>query len=247
MSKKEEHLKLCEKLLKNNKELFFENLINLAYKDKDDSKLEKFKKLGLECRAKNGDADKIPLSYALYGLLWGENTPCNINSNTLFGSENISYDGDHLNTSRNYKKDINEYICELEKLGNFMPCPKIRKRSKLTLNQARNNYLQDRFDLYLKEIMKYYYNKKTEHIEFRKILEDNGEYFRLFGKGENGFKNFIEKNYLQNYINDYENILKNNYRIKEEDICSLNDVKTIEKKIEERGSKMYEELSKNQM
>ena len=126
-----------------------------------------------------------------------------------------------------------------------MPCPKIRKRSKLTLNQARNNYLQDRFDLYLKEIMKYYYNKKTEHIEFRKILEDNGEYFRLFGKGENGFKNFIEKNYLQNYINDYENILKNNYRIKEEDICSLNDVKTIEKKIEERGTKMYEELSKN--
>lgn len=256
MSKKEEYIEKCQELLKNNKDLFNNSLIVLAYPFQEgDSELQKFIKLKLECRSKNGDADKIPLSYALYGLLWGKDNPCNINAITLIGNENIKYDGDHLNTSRKYKKDTNKYICELEKLGNFMPCPKIKIRYNLTLNQARNIYLQDKFDLYLREVRNYYYSgeenefngEKTENKNdnkkiFREILEDNAEYFKLFGKGENGFRSFIENNYLQDYINEYENKLK----IKDEDISQLNDIKIIKEKIDTRGNRMYN-LLKNQI
>ena len=143
--------------------------------------------------------------------------------------ETYIYSGETLNTKgriySKYKKIINDEK-ELKKieetfsnnyltLGNFIPFPKVKKHS---LNNAKNQSYADQFDLYLNDIKKFYI-EKTNHYLFKNnkdakkddfnydigcssffsnILKENIEYFKRF----KSFNNYIDKNFLQDYIDN---------------------------------------------
>lgn len=169
-----------------------------------------------------GDADRIPISYSIYYLLWKdildlESNQLNGKANTKF--EEIEFNGDTLNTRDFILSVDNKYLFDMckdidkneiletvdlvedfrikyETLGNFMPMPE-------GLNQKRGKPLQDRFDMYLYEVKKFYEN---EYNYFGKLetlgeeLKRKENYFKGFGS----FKNYIEQNYLQDFVeSDY--------------------------------------------
>lgn len=169
-----------------------------------------------------GDADRIPISYSIYYLLWKD--ILDLESNQLNGKANtkceeIEFNGDTLNTRDFILSVDNKYLFDMckdidkneiletvdlvedfrikyETLGNFMPMPE-------GLNQKRGKPLQDRFDMYLYEVKKFYEN---EYNYFGKLetlgeeLKRKENYFKGFGS----FKNYIEQNYLQDFVeSDY--------------------------------------------
>lgn len=167
-----------------------------------------------------GDADRIAISYSIYYLLWKdildlESNQLNGKANTKF--EGIEFNGDTLNTRDFILSVDNKYLFDMckdidkneiletvdlvedfrikyETLGNFMPMPE-------GLNQKRGKPLQDRFDMYLYEVKKFYEN---EYNYFGKLetlgeeLKRKENYFKGFGS----FKNYIEQNYLQDFVED---------------------------------------------
>lgn len=167
-----------------------------------------------------GDADRIAISYSIYYLLWKdildlESNQLNGKANTKF--EEIEFNGDTLNTRDFILSVDNKYLFDMckdidkneiletvdlaedfrikyETLGNFMPMPE-------GLNQKRGKPLQDRFDMYLYEVKKFYEN---EYNYFGKLetlgeeLKRKENYFKGFGS----FKNYIEQNYLQDFVED---------------------------------------------
>lgn len=191
-----------------------------------------------------GDADRIPISYSIYYLLWKdildlESNQLNGKANTKF--EEIEFNGDTLNTRDFILSVDNKYLFDMckdidkneiletvdlvedfrikyETLGNFMPMPE-------GLNQKRGKPLQDRFDMYLYEVKKFYEN---EYNYFGKLetlgeeLKRKENYFKGFGS----FKNYIEQNYLQDFVED-------DYTIKDLSINSEEAYKQDENNIQE--------------
>lgn len=179
-----------------------------------------------------GDADRTQFVYAVYYLLWKESLKEKIDIEFVedkinriflkFEGKEIECSGDTINTRdticslSNYKlvnnlkkrDDLNEIINIAEEfrwyyetLGNFMPMP---VNDNYSLNKTRNSVLGDQFDLYLKEVQKFYKNnfEVCENDFFHEALVENVEYFKLFGKGNEGFENYLNNNYLMNYYDN---------------------------------------------
>lgn len=221
-----------------------------------------------------GDADRIAISYSIYYLLWKD--ILDLESNQLKGKANtkfegIEFNGDTLNTRDFILSVDNKYLFDMckdidkneiletvdlvedfrikyETLGNFMPMPE-------GLNQKRGKPLQDRFDMYLYEVKKFYEN---EYNYFGKLealgveLKRKENYFKGFGS----FKNYIEQNYLQDFVEDdytIKDLSINNeegvYKQDENNIQEIkackqvkNYIKNVEAIIKKRAEKMKKRL-----
>lgn len=182
-----------------------------------------------------GDADRTQLVYAIYYLLWKESLKENIDIEFVedkitriflkFEGKEIKCSGDTINTrdticsASNYKllknfekrddlKEIiniaEEFRWYYETLGNFMPMP---VNNKYSLNKTRNSVLYDQFDLYLKEVQKFYKSnfEVYENDSFHEALVKNVEYFKLFGNSNEGFENYLKNNYLMDYYDNDKN------------------------------------------
>lgn len=176
----------------------------------------------------DGDGDNTRIVYAVYYLLWKdsglfENEKYKKLDN-IFGNHK-DFSGETLNTRDTLCRKDNKWLIDkigqdkkiiekaekfrwdYETLGNFMPFPVILGYN---LNNSKNINFQDQFDLFLKAI-KHFYKlnkealKKDENLEydnednFSNVLVKNREYFKIFGN----FKTYIEKNYMQDYIKNY--------------------------------------------
>ncbi len=145
------------------------------------------------------------------------------NQKYCFASDNcINFYGDTMNS---FKQIVDTYLyfCNKENnknmlnnsyniqkftnlnhtLGNFIPIP---FKPPLYFNTTRNKCVGDYWDLTIYKIYNYYkYENDTyleelvgKNIEAIQILKEN--YLSYFGKGITGWKTFIEKNYLEPFV-----------------------------------------------
>ena len=109
--------------------------------------------------------------------------------------------------------EIIEILKETRVLGGhiFWPVKTKTKEKIKSINQYKGTF-KDRIDIILHLIREYYEkekklkkNKESEYAD--KILENNKEFFDLFGNELDGFKKFIEFNCLEGFV-DVENEYK---------------------------------------
>lgn len=100
------------------------------------------------------------------------------------------------------KKEHKKYLKLMNTMGGKIIFPKDKKIGIQTINTARglNSKIKDRFDLTLECIKLYYFDKKNSPLY--EILSLNFDFFNLFGKGEDGFKNYIEFFFLEDCLVD---------------------------------------------
>lgn len=98
------------------------------------------------------------------------------------------------------KEDFRDFQKTYHSLANFMPLLKV-ENSDYNLNLIKNKDYHDFPDSFFKDIKDFYLNNKGNHAFHE---ENNKRYFLSFGKSENGYKNYIEKNYLQDFFQDKE-------------------------------------------
>lgn len=112
--------------------------------------------------------------------------------------------GHDLKNSEYFKK----FIALNHSIGNFIPVPfkYINNKKSLSFNVKRNSTLSDYWDLTLFNICQLYLTNQEKYLnklagssdELKKIVK---EWLGKFGEGKDGFKNFINKNYLTPFIN----------------------------------------------
>ena len=90
---------------------------------------------------------------------------------------------------------IREYLKKANTIGGFVLFP----RHIQSINQRRgtNSQIDDRFDLTLECIKRYYTNREKSETEsnynpLSSVLKNDATFFDMFGKGEAGFKNYAE-------------------------------------------------------
>jgi len=95
-----------------------------------------------------------------------------------------------------------------------------QEKGRQTINQSRgiNKKVADRIDITLLCI-KLWYEKKEEYAKnpLRASLDqlENEKFFRLFGEGKEGFKNYIDFFFLKDFVNKYYepiNLFKHFYK-----------------------------------
>ncbi len=96
------------------------------------------------------------------------------------------------------KEDFSKFKEKYHSLANFMPLLK-QENLKYNLNHVKNREYYDFPDGFLKDIRDFYLNDKGNQAFHE---ENNKKYFNSFGKAEEGYRNYIEKNYLQDYFLD---------------------------------------------
>lgn len=102
------------------------------------------------------------------------------------------------------------------------------------MNTLKNSNYFDFMDLTLEEIKKEFDNCQNEKSEFREVFSQSTRYINFF---EKSFSTFIERNYLNTYVNG-------NQIINLSDLSFDDYVVTVNKKIEDRGKMMFKNLSK---
>lgn len=133
------------------------------------------------------------------------------------------------------KRKLTTEICNNHQLGNFWPLPLTKKaNSRGTMNTLKNSNYFDFMDLTLEEIKKEFDNCQNEKSEFREVFSQSTRYINFF---EKSFSTFIERNYLNTYVNG-------NQIINLSDLSFDDYVVTVNKKIEDRGKMMFKNLSK---
>lgn len=99
-------------------------------------------------------------------------------------------------------------------IGNFIPVPfkGIDRNNSLSFNVKRNSTVGDYWDLTMDKIWKWYLNNDDKYlyelvgrdVELKQMVED---WLSIFGKGNKGWKNFIDRNYLGDFVDeDYKPI-----------------------------------------
>lgn len=88
--------------------------------------------------------------------------------------------------------------------ANFMPLIKTEEYYKPQyspyLQYVKNNDYHEFPDLFFAAIRLYYYDKDKSNPKFSK--DSNPKYFNIFGTGRDGWHNFVEQNYLQDFFID---------------------------------------------
>lgn len=96
------------------------------------------------------------------------------------------------------KEDFSKFQEKYHSLANFMPLLKLDDLN-YNLNHVKNRDYHDFPDGFLKDIRDFYlYDKGNQAFH----EENNKKYFDSFGKAEEGYKNYVEKNYLHDYFLD---------------------------------------------
>ena len=136
---------------------------------------------------------------------------------------------------------LNKYIDLCYRKGNFIPLPTNSINSK-NLNQFRGTCFQikDFWDITLKYIYMWY-NEIDSNNPLKPLLDKNNEYFLAYGTNKQGWKNFVEKNYLKGFVNDnYEpiNLSKEIFKY-----MNINNCKSDEDK--QKGINSMQEYLKN--
>ena len=117
---------------------------------------------------------------------------------------------DFLSNPANYRKTLPSYITHflnaVYTIGNFIPVP-------IAFNSPRGRGgSKDYWDLALMSIFNYYHNDHKNsgdgEISLYWLLQNNQKYtdeceqwLNIFGKGEDGWRHFVEKNFLQDFVN----------------------------------------------
>jgi len=96
------------------------------------------------------------------------------------------------------KEDFSTFQEKYHSLANFMPLLKLEDLN-YNLNHVKNRDYHDFPDGFLKDIKNFYLNNKGNRVFHE---ENNKKYLNSFGKAEEGYKNYIEKNYLHDYFLD---------------------------------------------
>ena len=106
------------------------------------------------------------------------------------------------------KEEHKKYLKLMNTIGGKIIFPKHKKIGIQTINTIRglNPKIKDRFDLTLECIKLYYFDKKNNPLY--EILNLNFDFFNLFGKGEDGFKNYIEFFFLDECLVDNKGNIK---------------------------------------
>ncbi|MCL2019891.1 MAG: hypothetical protein FWG70_09060 [Oscillospiraceae bacterium] len=95
------------------------------------------------------------------------------------------------------KVKFKEFYEKYHSLANFMPLP--ANPNSINLNLMKNRSYNDFPDSFFKDVREYFIsNFEKGPDEF--LVEDNKDYFVKFGTGEGGWKNYVEKNYLQTFF-----------------------------------------------
>lgn len=108
------------------------------------------------------------------------------------------------NFSESIKENFKKFYEIYQSLANFMPLIKpamFYKTNKISpdLKQVKNWDYNEFPDLFFKGIKNYY----IEEEHNKKFSADlNGKYLDDFGVKEDGWKNFVEQNYLQDFFKD---------------------------------------------
>ncbi len=97
------------------------------------------------------------------------------------------------------KDKFNIFYSLYHSRANFMLFPKGGKSGGYTLQSVKGSRYHDFPDLFLKDVRQYYIGGEVSCVG-----EKNTAYFDIFGKGEEGYKNYIEYNYLQDLFIDEE-------------------------------------------
>lgn len=111
---------------------------------------------------------------------------------------------DYLCIKDNYKKLLPSYITEFMKvvytIGNFIPVPKEPE----SFNTKRSEFIGDYWDLTLLAIYEYYmYGMPTIA---QALLGEWAFWFDDYGFGQAGWDSYVEKNYMQPFVNKIENV-----------------------------------------
>lgn len=94
-------------------------------------------------------------------------------------------------------------------IGNFIPVPfkSIDYNHSLSFNVKRNSTLKDYWDLALDKIWKWYLNNEDQYL--KELLGDDNElmqmvkeWLSIFGAGQEGWKNFVDRNYLGIFVDE---------------------------------------------
>ena len=99
-------------------------------------------------------------------------------------------------------EEIDSFFSICSTIGAYIIFPAKRINNKMTINGARgvNHKIQDRFDLTLECIRRYYLNQQSPLTD---VLERNGNFFKLFSD----FKGYVDYFLLQDLVEgDYEAI-----------------------------------------
>lgn len=193
-----------------------------------------------------GDGDRTKIVYAMYRLLW-ENLNFNYDGETLNTRDNICNINNKKieNRSQEIMDSAENFRIIYETIGNFMPLP--TNGGFKGLNCAKNRVYFDQFDLCLEEIKRFYTNQHIEQNAYGYAIRINKEYFGLF----NNFSDFLEKNYLQDYVEDFDNgdytikklFIREEYQVlPESDQQILDYFQNATKVIENRADRMKNEL-----
>lgn len=100
-------------------------------------------------------------------------------------------------------KDLENFVSMYHTIGNFMPIP-------YGCNCPRGNgQLHDYWDLTLLHIYNYYKEGNIEELktilskenDFVEVVKDYQEWLNSYGKKEDGWYNFVKKNYLESFVN----------------------------------------------
>lgn len=89
--------------------------------------------------------------------------------------------------------------------ANFMPLVKLenyyKRNSSPYLQYVKSDDYHEFPDLFFKDVF-LYYDKGKSNPNFSK--DNNLKYFNYFGEGMDGWRNFVKKNYLQDFLKDEE-------------------------------------------
>lgn len=103
------------------------------------------------------------------------------------------------------KKKFKRFYAIYHTLANFMPLVRLKEYHKRNgspyLQYVKNDDYHEFPDLFLKDIFLHYEKGKSNY----KFLKDNNlKYFNYFGKGIDGWRNFVKQNHLQDFFEDDE-------------------------------------------
>lgn len=110
-----------------------------------------------------------------------------------------------LSNCDNYKENVTlpPYITKFMEvvytMGNFIPVP-------IGFNTERNLHLKDYWDLTLLEIYNYYMDKEESSPWLEAFTDWFNKYKEKNKTGQAGWDSFVEKNYMQPFVNKIENV-----------------------------------------
>lgn len=152
-------------------------------------------------------------------------------------------------------KNFERFILMYHTLGNFIVTPHLFNSSR-----SGKNAIHDYFDLTLTKIKEWYMeddnNKKDEILKTllhkksinEEAIENCRNWLKYYGDSKNGWDNFINKNYLDDFIDKngepimFCNHTWNNSDIPEDEFDIF--FKTVSDLIEKRGKRLIEKLKK---